>query len=64
MPSKVTWLPCASRDVARLRDFLKSENPRAAQRAAKRILEGVMILRRILGQVPRWMTCWLIVTLN
>ncbi len=44
MPSEVTWLPGASRDVARLRDFLKSKNPLAAQRAAKRILEGVMPL--------------------
>jgi plasmid stabilization system protein ParE len=45
MPSEVTWLPSASRDVARLRGFLTSKNPRAAQRAAKRILEGVMILQ-------------------
>ena len=45
MPSEVIWLPCTSRDVARLRDFLKSKNPRAAQRAAKYLLEGVMIVQ-------------------
>ena len=45
MPSEIAWLPGASRDVARLRDFIKSENPRAAQRAAKRIVEGVNILQ-------------------
>ena len=44
MPSEIVWLPGASRDVGRLRNFIKSENPRAAQRAAKRITEGVMIL--------------------
>jgi plasmid stabilization system protein ParE len=45
MPSEIAWLPGASRDVARLRNFIKSENPRAAQRAAKRIVEGVNILQ-------------------
>lgn len=45
MPREVVWLPDASRDVKRLRNFIKSENPRAAQRAAKRIIEGVMILQ-------------------
>jgi len=45
MPREVVWLPEASRDVERLRNFIKSENPRAAQRAAKRILEGVKILQ-------------------
>lgn len=45
MPSEIVWLPGASRDVARLRSFIKSESPRAAQRAAKRIVEGVSILQ-------------------
>ena len=45
MPENISWLPGATTDVARLRDFLKSKNPLAAQRAAKRILEGVMILK-------------------
>lgn len=45
MPSEIVWLPGASRDVARLRNFIKSENPRAAQRAAKRIVEGLNILQ-------------------
>ena len=45
MPSEIIWLPGASQDIDRLRNFIKSENPRAAQRAAKRIIEGVMILQ-------------------
>ena len=45
MPSEIVWLPGATRDVDRLRNFIKSENPRAAQRAAKRIIEGVNILQ-------------------
>ena len=44
MPSEIIWLPGASGDVARLKDFIKSKNPLAAQRAAKRIVEGVTIL--------------------
>lgn len=45
MPCEIAWLPAASKDVARLRNFLKSKNPLAAQRAAKRILEGVLMLQ-------------------
>ena len=45
MPSEIIWLPGSIRDVDRLRNFIKSENPRAAQRAAKRIVEGVNILQ-------------------
>jgi len=45
MPSEIIWLPSASQDVARLRNFIKSKNPLAAQRAARRILEGVTILQ-------------------
>jgi plasmid stabilization system protein ParE len=45
MPSEIAWLPGASRDIDRLRNFIKSDNPRAAQRAAQRIIEGVMILQ-------------------
>ena len=45
MPSEITWLPGAAKDVERLRDFLKSKNPVAAQRAAKRILGGAKILK-------------------
>ena len=44
MPCEIVWLPGASRDVGRLRHFIKSENPRAAQRAAKRIVDGLNIL--------------------
>ena len=43
MPSEIVWLPGASSDVARLRHFITSENPRAAKRAAKRIIEGAYI---------------------
>ena len=45
MPCEIAWLLGASKDVDRLRDFIKSENPRAAQRAAKRIVEGVALLQ-------------------
>ena len=45
MPSQIVWLPGGSRDVERLRDFIKSKNPRAAQRAAKRIIEGLKLLQ-------------------
>lgn len=45
MPREIIWLPEATRDVDRLRNFIKSESPRAAQRAAKRIIEGVNILQ-------------------
>jgi plasmid stabilization system protein ParE len=46
MPSEIIWLPGATRDIDRLRHFIKSENPHAAQRAAKRIVEGVNILQK------------------
>ena len=49
MPSEIVWLPSASRDVDRLREFLKHKNPLAAQRASKRIIEGV----NALGENPR-----------
>lgn len=45
MPREIAWLPDTSKDVARLRSFLKSKKPLAAQRAAKRILEGILILQ-------------------
>ena len=45
MPREIVWLPGASQDLVRLRNFIKSENPRAAQRAARRIIEGVKILQ-------------------
>lgn len=45
MPREIVWLPGASQDVDRLRNFIQSENPVAAQRAAKRIIEGVKILQ-------------------
>ncbi|MFT2112356.1 type II toxin-antitoxin system RelE/ParE family toxin [Marinomonas sp. 2405UD68-3] len=45
MPCEIVWLPSATRDVDHLHNFIKSENSRAAQRAAKRIIEGVNIVR-------------------
>ena len=45
MPSEIIWFPAAVKDLDRLRNFIKSENPRAAQRAAERIIEGVRILQ-------------------
>ena len=45
MPCEIVWLPSATSDVVRLRDFIKSDNPRAAQRAAERIIEGIKILQ-------------------
>lgn len=45
MPKQVVWLPPAVADVARLRGFLKSKNPLAAQRAASRIIEGIKLLK-------------------
>lgn len=45
MPREIVWLPGAVRDIDRLRSFLKSDNPRAAQRAAQRIIEGVKLLQ-------------------
>ena len=44
MPSKIVWLPSASKDLDRLKSFIKSKNPLAAQRAARRIMEGAKLL--------------------
>ena len=44
MPVEVAWLPEAVADVKRLREFIQSKNPDAAQRAASRIKEAVHIL--------------------
>lgn len=49
MPREIVWLQDASRDVDRLRNFIKSESPRAALRAAQRIIEGVTILQENSG---------------
>lgn len=45
MPCEIVWLPAAFRDINRLRDFIASENPVAAQRAARRIIDGVSALK-------------------
>lgn len=45
MPSvRVTYTPGAIRDLQRLRDFLLTKNPAAANRAADAILQSVKLL--------------------
>jgi len=44
MSREVIWLPDAVKDVMRLRKFIQDKNPSAAQRAASKIKEGVLIL--------------------
>lgn len=45
MPNyQISWLPNAIQDVARLREFIKKNNPIAAKKAGQRILEAVKIL--------------------
>ncbi|MES9856496.1 MAG: type II toxin-antitoxin system RelE/ParE family toxin [Sedimenticola sp.] len=42
---QIIWLPGATiLDVARLREFIKKENPGAAKRAGQRILNAVNLL--------------------
>ena len=41
---KIEWLPEATQDVARLRQFIKNKNPRAAKKAGQRILSAVNLL--------------------
>ncbi len=45
MSATIIWLPEAVQDLQRLRDFIKSENPLAAKRAAERITDGVSLLQ-------------------
>ena len=42
----VKWLPDALGDLARLREFIRVHDPRAADRAAKQILDGVRKLQK------------------
>ena len=43
--NQLTWLPAATQDLSRLRNFIHTHNPSAASRAAKRILQGVYMIR-------------------
>jgi toxin ParE1/3/4 len=43
---KIEWLPEATKDVVRLREFIKKENPRAAKKAGQRILDAVNLLTK------------------
>jgi len=45
MPREIVWLPDAVTDLHRLREFIRQENPQAAQRAANRIKEATQILK-------------------
>ncbi len=45
MPNyQINWLPGALQDMARLRQFIKKENPPAAKKAGQRILSAVNLL--------------------
>ncbi len=41
---QIKWLPDAARDVARLREFIRKDNPLAAKKASQRLLSAVKIL--------------------
>jgi len=41
---QISWLPGALEDMARLRQFIKKENPLVAKKAGQRILSAVNIL--------------------
>ncbi len=41
---QISWLPGATSDVARLREFIQKESPGAAQKAGQRILSAVKVL--------------------
>lgn len=43
---KIEWLLEATKDVVRLREFIKKENPRAAKNAGLRILDAVNMLTK------------------
>lgn len=43
---KIGWLLAATKDVDRLREFIKKENPRAAKNAGLRILGAVDLLTK------------------
>lgn len=43
---KIEWLPEATSDLARLRTFIKKENPLAAKKAGQRILDAVNLLTK------------------
>jgi len=43
---KIVYTPESIDDLARLRDFIKTKNPDAAQRIAGSILEGIKKLKR------------------
>ena len=46
MANEIVWLPGAARDVRRLREFIQSNNPSAAVRAANRIKDASIILEK------------------
>ena len=42
---ELIWEPGAVEDLAQLREFLRSKNPRAALNASRRIIDAVNLLR-------------------
>ena len=42
---KLLWSPDARRDVIRLREFIKTKNPYAAQKAAQTIRKAINLIR-------------------
>lgn len=42
---RLRWTPLALQDLAALRNYIRHDNPAAAERVAKRILEAVDLLR-------------------
>ena len=41
---QISWLPAALEDMARLRQFIKKENPPTAKKAGQRLLSAVNLL--------------------
>ncbi|WP_033067324.1 type II toxin-antitoxin system RelE/ParE family toxin [Thalassospira australica] len=64
--SQVRFAPAAIRDLQRLRDFLRSQNPDAARRAGEAIRQGVKVLGahpnlgRLVDDLPEAFREWLI----
>ncbi len=47
MPSyQINWLPGALQDTARIREFLRKENPLVIKKASQRILSAIDILTK------------------
>lgn len=64
--SQIIFSPAAIRDMQRLRDFLRPQNPDAARRAGNTIRQGLQILSsyplmgHVVDNLPRQYREWLI----